>query len=59
MVLEEIRVGNDCIYLMEQLETLHGKNSIGDQFSRNERILTSRDRLEGILEERKDSAKIT
>lgn len=27
--------------------------------SRNERILTSRDRLGGILEERKDSAKIT
>lgn len=59
MVLEEIRVGNDCIYLTEQLESLHGKNSISDQFSRNERILTSRDRLGGILEERKDSAKIT
>lgn len=58
-MLEEIRVENEYIYLMEQLESFHGKDSIGDWLLRNEGILTSGDRSRNIPEERKNSANVS
>lgn len=58
MLLEEIRVGNECIYLVEQQETLHVKDSIRDCFLSNKKILTVGDGGGNIPEEKKSAKKL-